>query len=377
MTELAEVFEQYGPQYRAQFGDKMLPSHRQAMRDIERCRTPALGGHIYTCEACGETQYLYHSCRNRHCPKCQNDKAQLWLEKQQAMLLPVPYFLLTFTLPSELRQVARSHQRLVYGLLFRTSADAVQYLAQDERFVGAQMGMVGVLHTWGRNLSYHPHVHYLVPGGGVTGNDTWKRSRSNFLLPVKALSRIVRAKFRDALRQADPNCFADVPAAVWHKEWVVHCQPVGYGQHALKYLAPYIFRVAIGNNRILKLADDKVTFRYRLTDTGKLKRCTLPAQEFIRRFLQHVLPRGFVKVRYYGFLSSGLRARLAALRQHLASLAASSSSPQVVDAEDGQIAQGQVTLPSPHSLVSCPSCGQAMRRGPILRPNEHAPPERC
>ena len=295
MADLAEVFEQHGPQYRARFGVKMLPSHRQAMRDIQRCRTPALGGHVYTCQQCGETQYLYHSCRNRHCPKCQHDKAQRWLDKQQHQLLPVSYFLLTFTLPGELRRVARSHQRQVYDLLFRVSADAVQHLARDERFVGGQIGMVGVLHTWGRNLSYHPHVHYLVPGGGVTVDGTWKPSRKNFLLPVKALSTLVRAKSRDALRKTDTDCFAQVPAAVWQQPWVVHCQPVGCGRHALTYLAPYIFRVAISNKRILKLADGKVTFRYRTTDTGKLRHCTLPAQEFIRRFLQHVLPRGFVK----------------------------------------------------------------------------------
>jgi hypothetical protein len=366
MTELADVFHHYGLSYRAQFGDKMLPSHRQAMRAIERCRTPTLGAHIYICDVCGETQYLYHSCRNRHCPKCQNDKAYRWLEKQHDLLLPVHYFLLTFTLPSELRSLALGHQRQVYDLLFRASAGAVQSLAQDERFVGGQMGMVGVLHTWGRNLAYHPHVHYLVPAGGVTVDGTWKPSRKNFLLPVKALSRIVRARFRDALRKTEPDCFAQVPTEVWQKDWVVHCQPVGNGQHALKYLAPYIFRVAIGNKRILKLADGKVTFRYRTTDTGKLKVCTLPAQEFIRRFLQHVLPRGFVKVRYYGFLSSGLRQRLAALRRQMEALSPDPSPAQRGDDQDA--------LPSAKAVIICPTCGQVMRRGPLILPNEHSPP---
>jgi len=369
MTELADVFQQYGPQYRARFGDKMLPRHRQAMRAIERCRTPVLGGHIYTCDACGETQYLYHSSRNRHCPKCQNDKAYRWLEKQHHMLLPVPYFILTFTLPGELRSLARSNQRLVYDLLFRTSAGAMQSLAQDGRFIGGQVGMVGVLHTWGRNLAYHPHVHYLVPGGGVAADGTWRPSRKNFFLPVKALSKIVRARFRDALRKTDPACFAQVPAAVWQKDWVVHCQPVGNGQHALKYLAPYIFRVAIGNKRILKLADDKVTFRYRTSDTGKLRNCTLHAHEFIRRFLQHILPRGFVKVRYFGFLSSGLRQRLAALRQQLDALSVDPSPAQGLDDRDDQD-----TTSSTKSIVPCPSCGQVMRRGPRIPPKEHGPP---
>jgi hypothetical protein len=366
MTELADVFQQHGPQYRAHFGDRMPSRHRQAMRAIEHCRTPALGGHLYLCPACGETQFLYHSCRNRHCPKCQNDKAYLWLEKQRDLLLPVPYFLLTFTLPGDLRPLARSHQRRVYDLLFRASADAVQYLAQEPRFVGGQVGMVGVLHTWGRNLSYHPHVHYLVPGGGVADDELWRPSRNNFLLPVKALSKVVRARFRDALRKADPDSFAQIPAQVWQKEWVVHCQPVGRGWHALKYLAPYIFRVAIGNRRILKLAHGKVTFRYRTTDTGALKTCTLPAQEFIRRFLQHVLPRGFVKVRYYGFLCSGLRQRLAALRDRLGALSAGPSPACVTDNRDA--------VSSPYSLVLCPSCGQVMRRGPLIRPTAHAPP---
>jgi hypothetical protein len=374
MTELAEVFEQHGPQYRVQFGDKMLLSHRQAMRAIERCRTPALGGHIYTCDACAETRYLYHSCRNRHCPKCQNDKAYLWLDKQRDLLLPVPYFMLTFTLPGDLRSAARSHQRLVYDLLFRASAEAVRHLAGDERFIGGQVGMVGVLHTWGRSLAYHPHVHYLVPGGGLTADGTWRPSRQNFLLPVKALSRLFRAKFRDALRKADPECFAQVPTALWSHDWVVHCQPVGQGLRALKYLAPYIFRVAIGNKRILKLTDGKVSFRYRTTDTGKLKSCTLHAQEFIRRFLQHILPRGLVKVRYYGFLCSGLRQRLAALRQQLDALSPDSSPAQGTDVRDHQADDHQNCISSSKLPVLCPACGQVMRRGPLILPNGNGPP---
>jgi hypothetical protein len=367
VIELAEVFHCYGPQYRAKFGHKMLPSHRKVMRAIEQCRTPALGGHVYHCHDCDETQYQYHSCRNRHCPKCQNDKAQQWLEKQQDLLLPVPYFLITVTLPSELRRVARSHQKLVYDLLFRTSAASLQKLAQDARFVGGQLGLVGVLHTWGRRLAYHPHVHYLVPAGGLAADGTWLPASKTFLFPVKALSRIFRAKFRDALRKTD--CFADVPAAAWEKEWVVHCEPVGNGLAALKYLAPYVFRVAISNNRILKLAQGKVTFRYRDSDTGKLEICTLAAGEFIRRFLQHVLPKGFVKVRYYGFFSSGLRKRLAVLRQQL-----DSSPPDQPllpedtgrDADtDTQPVDQQLPSPSADHDVRCPSCGQVMQRRPI------------
>jgi hypothetical protein len=339
------------------------------MRDIERCRTPALGGHVYVCPACAQQQYLYHSCRNRHCPKCQGNKAQRWLEATLELLPPTSYFLLTFTLPQGLRSVARSRQRLVYDLLFRTSAQAVQQLAQNERWVGGQMGMLGVLHTWGRSLVYHPHVHYLVPGGGITADGRWRRSRANFLLPVKALSKLVRGKFRDGLRRADPALFAQVPSKVWHQDWVVHCQPVGKGLHAVKYLAPYIFRVAISNRRILGMADGKVTFRYRATDTGTLKTCTLRAEEFIRRFLQHVLPRGFVKVRYYGFLSSGQRSRLATIKRQVVIEDTDPGESREMASGDGRPTEDT----SPRSCrtveVRCPSCGELMQRTALLAPN--------
>ena len=346
--------------------------HRRAMRDIERCRTPAMGGHVYVCPACAQKQYLYHSCRNRHCPKCQHDKAQRWLEAQQELLLPTSYFLLTFTLPQGLRSVARSRQRLVYDLLFRTSAQAMQQLAQNERWVGGQMGMLGVLHTWGRTLVYHPHVHYLVPGGAMGADGRWRRSRANFLLPVKALSKMVRGKFRDGLRQADPALFAQVPSKVWHQDWVVHCQPVGRGLHAIKYLAPYIFRVAISNRRILRMADGRVTFRYRATDTGTLKTCTLRAEEFIRRFLQHVLPRGFVKVRYFGFLSSGLRPRLVALKRQLA--IEDSDTGQSCDTASREPRPAEETSPRSSRTVDvrCPSCGELMQRTAFLAPSDTA-----
>jgi hypothetical protein len=231
--------------------------------------------------------------------------------------------------------------------------------------------MVGVLHTWGRNLAFHPHIHYLVPAGGLAADgQTWLPARRNFFLPVKALSRIFRAKFRDALRRTD--CFDDVPHEVWAKDWVVHCQPVGTGLGALKYLAPYIFRVAISNNRILKLANGKVTFRFRATDTGKLRTSTLPAEEFIRRFLQHVLPRGFVKVRYYGFLAPGCRKRLAALHQQLGCLFPGSSSAL----GSGDTVASSDAATSNH-VPLCPSCGRPMRRRSIIRPGGIMPRGRC
>ena len=192
MIELAEIFQHYGPAYRAKFGERLLPSHRQAMWAIEHCRTAALGGQVYHCPDCDHDVYQYHSCRNRHCPKCQNEQAQRWLEQQWAMLLPVPYFMLTFTLPAALRPIARQHQTLIYDRLFRSSAAATQHLADDPRFIGGQLGLVGVLHTWGRTLTYHPHVHYLVPAGGwLAETRTWQPARDDFLVPVKALSGIL------------------------------------------------------------------------------------------------------------------------------------------------------------------------------------------
>lgn len=360
MVELAQIFHQFGPAYQRTYADKLLPSHRRTIADICNCRTAVCGGHLYTCQACHTTQFCYHSCQNRHCPKCQHQAGQDWLLRQQELLLPVPYFLLTFTLPTELRPLARSHQRLVYNLLFRASAAATQQLAQAPRFVGGQIGMVGVLHTWGRNLAYHPHVHYLVPAGGLAGNGRWRSARHNFLVPVHALSLLFRAKFRDGLKQTP--LFDQIPAAVWRQPWVVHCKPVGDGRAALRYLAPYIFRVAISNRRILKLTDGgKVSFRYYASETGKPRTCTVTATEFIRRFLQHVLPKGFVKVRYYGFFASGLRPRLQTIRQQLPSPppTPTASAPET---------------PAPEWSPPCSRCGRPMTRGQRIWPRSRWPP---
>jgi hypothetical protein len=310
-------------------------------------------------------QYSYHSCRNRHCPKCQNDKAQEWLQEQQDLLLPVPYFMLIFTLPAALGEVARSHQSIFYNLLFRASADAAQRLAQDPRFVGGQLGLVGVLHTWGRNLAYHPHIHYLVPAGGLAvDGQTWLPARHDFLLPVKALSKIFRGKFRQALLKT--ALFAQIPAKVWQQDWVVHCMPVGDGRTVLKYLAPYIFRVAISNHRLVILENDRVTFRYRTSDIGQLKLCTLSAEEFIHRFLQHVLPKGFVKVRYFGFFGSACRQRLAALHQQI-----ENACPDY-DREPQAGQQSQAS--TPERVLRCPLCGQAMRFQQTIQPTGRCPP---
>jgi len=364
VVELADIFQQQGDQYRTNYGNRMLPSHLQAMRDVECCRTEALGGHVYSCPECDQVQYQYHSCRNRHCPKCQQGKGQEWLEKQQDNLLGVPYFLLTFTLPDDLRTLARSNQSLFYNTLFRTSAAAAKQLALDPKYVGGQIGMVGVLHTWGRDLTYHPHLHYLVPAGGIGGDGKWLPVRNNFLFPVKALSKIFRAKFRDALREDE--CFELIPDRVWKQDWV-HCQQVGRGLSALKYLAPYIFRVAISNKRIVRFDGEKVTYLYKPTGTKKYRRCTLTAEEFIRRFLQHVLPRGFVKVRYYGFLSSAVRPKLLSLRIQLEEIYSHHLNlVQQADEDDPVMSDKHHTC--------CPSCGCPMQLQGTIPRNGRSPP---
>src|SRR5215813_5192678 len=365
MLEVADIFRLHGPAYRQQFATRLLPSHRRAMQDIEQCRTAALGGQLYYCAQCQEHRYSYHSCKNRHCPKCGNEQANQWLQAQQTLMLPIPYFLVTFTLPQELRPLARSNQKLLYNLLFRAAAQALLKLAQDPRFVGGTVGMVGVLHTWTRQLCYHPHVHFIVTGGGLTHAGRWRAARPHLLLHEKPLALIFRAKLRDGLKQA--ALFTHVDPQVWKKDWVINCRPVGNGTAAFKYLAPYIFRVALSNHRLLKLQQGLVTFKYKDSSSKQTRCCTIAAQEFIRRFLQHVLPPGFVKVRYYGLLSPSNRPRLAQARQLLSAKAQTTVvTPPSDSAPLSPRSQTDAPLP-------CPHCGQPLILLAPLNPTARAP----
>ena len=360
MVELADIFRIHGPEYRATFGDRMPAAHLRAMQDIEQCRTEALGGHLFACEQCQQPHYSYHSCKNRHCPKCQHDQAHAWLEHQKSVLLPVTHFLVTFTVPEQLRALTRSHQKTLYNILFRTSAEALQTLALDPRFVGGRIGMIGVLHTWTRDLLYHPHIHYIVPGGALSAEGTWIPSRPDFLVHVKPLAVLFRAKFSDQLQKTALGSLVDTQ--VWHKNWVVHCAPVGRGEHAVSYLARYLFRVAISNNRILTLEDGHVTFQYKESATDQLKTCTLTAQEFIRRFLQHVLPDRFVKVRSYGLLSPRNRPLLTTARVGLAATVPHTTPPMA-----------PVVKPRSDAPL-CPHCGSLLILVQTLRPKTRVPP---
>ena len=359
MLEMADIFRQYGPAYEAKYKGRMLPSHKRAMDDIVNCRTPALGGQVYECSDCHEQDYSYHSCMNRHCPKCMNDQAEEWLQKQKKSLLPVPYFLVTFPLPAELRKPARSHQKVFYDIAFKASAEAMQKLARDPKYIGGEIGLMGVLHTWKRDLNYHPHIHYLVPAGGISEDHSqWQRVKNDFFLPVKALSKIFRAKFRDALKEKAPELFNQVPSQVWRKDWVVHCKPVGSGKEVLKYLAPYVFRVALSNRRLVKLENDQVTFRYKDSKSNNWHFITLPVFKFISQFLQHVLPRGFKKVRHYGFLSSKHKETLALLQYILGTV-------------EDEAEEEPTHEPLRHI---CPECGKKMIVVGTIPRTDRAPP---
>jgi len=318
MSALAEIFRLHGPAYRQEFAARLLPSQAAAMLDIERCRTPYFGGHLWWCRRCERTLYSYHSCGNRHCPGCQQDHGERWWESQRSLLLPCPHYLLTLTVPCELRALAYAHQKKVYHILLRAAVESLQQLADDPRYVGGQIAAIAVLHTWTRAMLYHPHVHLLVPAGGWSEQSPhWVPARNPaFLVPVRALGAIFRAKVCDRL--AKRALLQRVPPSVWSKPWVVHCQHAGSGDRALAYLARYVFRVAITNRRIERFDGREVTFRYRDNRTQQVRRVTVPVSEFTRRFLCHVLPRGFVKVRYYGFLSSRRRTELDTIRALLA-----------------------------------------------------------
>jgi hypothetical protein len=297
-----EIFRTYGPEYLRLHGESIPFAHQKTLEAIMGCRSGDYGSVIYQCEDCSEIHSVPRSCGNRHCPGCQHHKTQQWLQRQIDRQLPGHHFMLTFTVPEPLRDVIYHHQSLAYNALFNASAKAIKTLALDPKHLGADLpGFFGVLHTGGRQLQYHPHVHYVVPGGACSSDDLkWHPTSPGFFLPVKALSKLYRAKFRDLMAQA--GLLQKIPAEVWQTDWNVNGQAVGASESAVKYLAPYVFKVAISDSRIVKVENDQVTFRYRQPHSHRERTMTLHALAFIRRFLQHVLPSGLMKVRYYGFL---------------------------------------------------------------------------
>jgi len=327
---VADIFRLHGARYLERFGPAMLPSHQRALRDLCNCRTAALGGQLYVCDHCGREHYVYHSCRNRACPKCHGKDIEAWLADRRRELLPVTYFHVIFTLPQPLRDLARRHQKLLYPLLMKAAARALIKLAADPHYVGGLVGVLAVLHTWSRTLTYHPHVHCLVPGGGRDVDGQWRPARENFLVPVKALSPLFRGIFLDLLAKALPD--VAIADSVRKQDWVVHCKPAVQGvENVLNYLGRYVHRIAITDRRILRVDDGKVTFRYKKVDETFWRTMTVTAQEFIRRFLQHVLPKGLHKVRYSGLWAPSNKARLLQLRQRLTAEDAAGAPPAAED----------------------------------------------
>jgi hypothetical protein len=349
VIEIAEVFRRFADDYLSAHGASMPASHRRAIADILACRTEALGGHLWRCDQCGVEVFSYHSCKNRSCPKCHGDQTRRWLDARKREMLPAPYFHITITVPEELRAALRANQRKGYALLMTAAAQSILELARDPRYVGATVGVLAVLHTWTQQLLYHPHVHCLVTGGGVSddGRD-WLPARKNFLVPATALAKLVRGKLKAAFEKSLPGL---VPAAAWTKPWVVHCTAWGAGEQAvLDYLARYVFRIAIANSRIVDLDDQTVAIRYKKRKSNRWRTCRMSGHEFMRRFLQHVLPKGLHKVRYFGLWRPARRERERLSRARLMLL---------LDRQPPQAAAASADRPENSEGMEiriCPSC---------------------
>ena len=292
------------PAYERKFGARLLPSHRRAVAAVVSCRTPALGGEVFRCD-CGQFHFAYHSCNHRACPQCGHADATVWLEGQRRRLLPVPYYLVTFTVPGQLRALIRSNQKLLYDLLLRHCAGALLEVGAQHKNLGAQLGLLAVLQTWTRDLRFHPHVHCVVPAGGLSFDGLrWLRPKDPaYFLPEPVLAMRLRTRLKQALQQDHPHLFVQVPHLIWSMNWVANVRSVGRGESALKYLAAYLYRTAFSAERILQDDGRFITFSYR-HNTGQTRTVRLSAECFLHRFLQHVLPRGFQRVRYFGWLSA-------------------------------------------------------------------------
>lgn len=315
---IQQIFQTHGDAYLARYGSRMPANHKKVIHAIRNCGTGAYGQHAFSCSGCGEPHYADSSCGNRHCPTCQAGKSDEWLIRQMNRVLPVNYFMITFTVPQELRRLIRSNQKVCYAALFKAASDAMKKLAKDKRFVGCDIaGFTGILHTWTRQLEYHPHVHFIVPGGGLSKDGSeWKPSGASFYVHTNPLSKIFRAKFIDLLEAEG----LIVPDVVWKPDWVIDARHVGNGRRALKYLAQYVFRVAIAPSRILNVTDTHVIFKYQRSGEKKWRECSLKIFEFMRRYLQHVLPHGFTKVRHYGFMAANCRVPLQRIRELICAL---------------------------------------------------------
>jgi hypothetical protein len=371
--EVADVFRDHGPAWRRANAGHVSLGQLKVMAAIESCRTAALGGHVARCEQCEHTIIAYNSCRNRHCPKCQGAAAKDWLTERATELLPVPYYHVVFTLPAPIAEIAYQNKAVIYDLLFKASAETLITIAVDPKHLGARIGLTAVLHSWGSAMTHHPHVHMIVPGGGLSlDGERWIPCRPGFFLPVRVLSRLFRRLFLDKLMTAhqagrlsffghhahldDPQAFAASLAPLRTSEWVVYSKrPFGGPEAVLAYLSRYTHRVAIANSRLIACNGNGVTFKwkdYRAKGRARFKMMTLATDEFIRRFLIHVLPGGFHRIRHYGLFANGSRAEYIARARDLLSAPAPQNKAAQADASSGTEPPG---LPYP-----CPCCGGRM-----------------
>jgi hypothetical protein len=343
--ELASLLHQYQPELESKYADRLLPGHRRAMGALQRCRTPDAGQIRLQCTDCAATQSQPHSCGHRSCPKCQHHETSLWLDRQLTRLLPVEYFMVTFTLPRELRSLAWCNQTVIYNCLFDVAHRTLKDFGLNPKHLGAEIGMTAVLHTHSRRLDYHPHVHVIVPGGGVDrARRQWKKKKGKYLFNEFALAMVFRARFLTAIKAAGLSIPAHLPA-----QWITDCKHVGKGKPALQYLSRYLYRGVISENNITANRDGKVTFRYLESRTGKTLHRTLKSEDFLWLVLQHVLPRGFRRVRDYGFLHGNAKKRLSLVQFVLR---------VVIEAR----------TPRPRPVFKCPKCQSPMRILGFVRP---------
>jgi len=360
MGAIKEIFSTYGPEYISRFSHAMPREHLKVIHAVSSCRSAEYGMVVYTCRECGKYHTVFRSCGNRHCPTCQSHKARQWLREKLENQLPTHHFMITFTVPEALRSFIRSNQHICYEALFKASSSAIKTLVANERFVGGDIpGFFGVLHTWGRQLTYHPHIHYIVPGGAFSSTDnSWHASRPDFFVPVRALSPLFKARFKDEMKKA--HLYESIPSQAWETAWNVNSQPVGKNGHAIRYLAPYVFKVAISDSRIKSVQNGLVSFQYRKHGSSRLRTMTLSAMEFIRRFLQHVLPTGFMKVRYYGFMHASSRISMSDV--HLS-----------IEIASGFSQASSRIPPEPPGYPVCPVCGgKLMYQYAILAFQKHS-----
>jgi hypothetical protein len=356
MSAIQKIFNMFGEQYLELYGDRMPKAHKKVIRDICDCRNGSFGAILYSCDDCDIVKPVPCCCGNRHCPSCQQYKAEEWLNRQMESLLPTHYFLLTITLPHDFHDIARSNQKIVYRAMFKCAHEALKKIAKDKRFVGSsRIGYLAVLHTWGSMLQYHPHLHLVIPGGAVSkdGNQ-WLPSREDLFVHTKPFSIIFRAKIRDEMKKA--GLLNIIDPCVWEKDWVVHSQSAGKGENALRYLSRYVFRVAISNNRIKSIGNDAIRFTYKDRERNTWKKTSLEPMEFMRRFLQHVLPEGFMKVRHYGFLNPNSSLSIEKLRELIAII------HNVVTDIISKIPEFK------KHVLKCPLCKKPLRFAAFLRP---------